>query len=245
RPIKAPKRPAEDDGATAGAQRTANRLMMSGPAPGTSPPSADPAVTYPMPDLTGINSGARDKIQDPAQAKRPQMPPPIPPAFAAGATPLRKEPSGGHGEVEEEETRERAEDALRAKEKEEKDFADYKASRERTLRAEFEAARAAKTPAASHGLRAPGGIPTTNRPYIYPNLENPGRRSTPPPGYIPGTPGGQPAAGMEDVLGNVIRSISSIADVSTRADKAKVSWPKFGGKYVDWYTFKSEWAVFV
>ncbi|OBQ36040.1 MAG: hypothetical protein AN484_25925, partial [Aphanizomenon flos-aquae WA102] len=35
--------------------------------PGTSPPSADQAVTYPMPDLTGMNLGAREKMQNPAQ----------------------------------------------------------------------------------------------------------------------------------------------------------------------------------
>ncbi|OBQ32541.1 MAG: hypothetical protein AN484_27860, partial [Aphanizomenon flos-aquae WA102] len=118
--------------------------------PGTSPPSADPAVTYPMPDLTGMRLGARSKLQEQAQATRPQMLPPLSPATAAGASALRERPSSWHEEVQEEETRERAATAQRTKEREEKDFADYKASRERTLRAEFEAARAAKTPAASH-----------------------------------------------------------------------------------------------
>ncbi|OBQ41714.1 MAG: hypothetical protein AN484_20305, partial [Aphanizomenon flos-aquae WA102] len=84
--------------------------------PGTSPPSADPAVSYPIPDLTGMNLGASNLIQDPAQARRPQAPPPLPPAVAAGATPLRKEPSCWHEKVVEEETRERTENVLRAKE---------------------------------------------------------------------------------------------------------------------------------
>ncbi|OBQ32749.1 MAG: hypothetical protein AN484_27705, partial [Aphanizomenon flos-aquae WA102] len=50
---------------------------------------------------------------------------------------------------------------------------------------------------------------------------------------------------MKAAMGAMMKSISSMADISSRADKVKVTWPKFSGRYVDYYLFKKDWTVFV